>query len=83
MSRLFRKLVAAGFLAASSGLAPVAHAQPGAPNFGDDASRWAKDNECDDPRFEGEGMSPGLSLDDDIGHDATDCRAAWRGGTRS
>ena len=77
MSRLFRKLVAAGFLAASNGLAQAAYAQP-TPNFGDDASRWAKDSECDDPRFEGAGMSPGLSLDDDIGHDATDCRTAWR-----
>ena len=85
MSRLFRKLVAAGFLAASSGLAPVtlgqaAHAQPSPPDFGDDASRWANDSECDDPRFEGAGMSPGLSLDDDIGHDATDCRTAFRVG---
>jgi hypothetical protein len=80
MSRLFRKLVAAGFLAASSGLAPIAHAQPSPPDFGDDASRWANDSECDDPRFEGAGMSPGLSLDDDIGHDASDCRTAWRVG---
>lgn len=77
MSRLFRKLVAVGFLAASSGLAPVAQAQPAAPDFGDDASRWARDGECDDPRFQGIGMSEGLSLDDDIGHDATDCKTAW------
>lgn len=79
MSRHFRTLVAAAFLAASTGLAPIAHAQPG-PEFGDDASRWAKDGECDDPRFSGVGMSDGTSLNDDIGHDATDCRAAWRGG---
>lgn len=79
MSRHFRALVAAAFLAASTGLAPIAHAQP-APDFGDDASRWAKDGECDDPRFSGAGMSEGTSLSDDIGHDATDCRAAWRGG---
>lgn len=81
MSRLFRKLVAVGFLAASSGLAPVtAHAQPTPPDFGDDSSRWARDGECDDPRFAGPGMSEGASLDDDIGHDATDCRTAWRVG---
>lgn len=81
MSRLFRKLVAAAFLAASSGVGTtVAHAQPTPPNFGDDKSRWARDGECDDPRFEGVGMSDGLSLDDDIGHDATDCRTAWRVG---
>lgn len=80
MSTLFRKLVAAGFLAANCGLAPVASAQTTPPNFGDDASRWARDGECDDPRFEGVGMSEGFSLDDDIGHDATDCRTAWRVG---
>lgn len=80
MSRLFRKLVAAAFLVASSGLAPAVHAQTTQPDFGDDASRWARDGECDDPRFDGEGMSEGASLDDDIGHDATDCRTAWRVG---
>jgi hypothetical protein len=80
MSRLFRKLVAAAFLAASGGLPSAAHAQPAAPDFGDDSSRWARDGECDDPRFEGLGMSEGLSLDDDIGHDASDCRTAWNVG---
>jgi uncharacterized protein YdeI (BOF family) len=24
-------------------------------NFGDDASQWSNDGECDDPRFEGRG----------------------------
>lgn len=66
-------------MAASTGLAPAATAQP-APDFGDDASRWANDGECDDPRFSGPGMSDGASLNDDIGHDATDCRTAWRTG---
>ena len=80
MSRYFRALVAAAFMAASTGLSPVASAQP-APDFGDDASRWANDGECDDPRFSGTGMSEGIWLDDDIGHDATDCRTAWRAGT--
>lgn len=79
MSRLFRKLVATAFMVAASGITPAAHAQQ-APDFGDDASRWAKDGECDDPRFDGPGMSEGVSLDDDIGHDATDCRSAWRDG---
>ncbi|MDZ7734183.1 MAG: hypothetical protein U5R31_14925 [Acidimicrobiia bacterium] len=42
-------------------------------DFGDDASMWANDGECDDPRFEGEGTH-GILLDEDRGHDATDCR---------
>lgn len=80
MSRLFRTLVAAGFMAASSGLAPASQAQPAPPSFGDDTSRWANDGECDDPRFDGPGMSEGASLEDDISHDASDCEAAWRAG---
>ena len=47
------------------------------PNFGDDASRFAKDGECDDMRFDGPGMSDTLLIDSDILHDATDCRAAF------
>lgn len=49
-------------------------------NFGDDASRWARDNECDDPRFEGPGMTTTPLLQEDIGHDATDCATAYEGG---
>tara|TARA_R100001143_G_C3358029_1_gene133752 strand:+ start:936 stop:2108 length:1173 start_codon:yes stop_codon:yes gene_type:complete len=42
-------------------------------NFGDDAGTWPVDGECDDPRFEGAGVS--FSADsDEIMHDATDCR---------
>ena len=41
--------------------------------FGNNASKWAKDGECDDPRFEGRGMSKDLDADD-IGHDSSDCR---------
>jgi len=48
-------------------------------DFGDDSSTWANDGECDDPRFEGEGMagSPGR---DDRFHDATDCRSLLEDG---
>ena len=49
-------------------------------NFGDDTSRWARDGECDDKRFEGAGMTDTPLLDGDIGHDATDCRAAYNAG---
>ena len=45
-------------------------------DFGDDASRWAGNGECDDPRFEGPGMAIKL-LEEDRGHDATDCRALF------
>ena len=49
-------------------------------DYGDDSSEWAKDEECDDPRFSGTGVASEL-LDADIGHDATDCRAAVEAGT--
>jgi len=72
--------VAAAFLAASTGLSPVAQGQPSTPDFGDDASTWANDDECDDKRFVGPGMTATILLDDDVGHDASDCRDAWRAG---
>ena len=56
--------------------APSLHAQP---DFGDNSSRWANDGECDDPRFEGEGSAATL-LDEDRGHDSTDCRALFDAG---
>ena len=49
-------------------------------DYGDDTSEWAKDGECDDPRFSGTGVA-GELLDADRGHDATDCRAAVTAGT--
>lgn len=49
-------------------------------DFGDDASTWAHDGECDDKRFTGPGMTATMLLDDDIGHDASDCRAAFEAG---
>ena len=49
-------------------------------DFGDDSSKWAKDGECDDPRFTGKGMTETSLLADDAYHDATDCLAAWKTG---
>ena len=49
-------------------------------DFGDDASQWANDGECDDPRFEGAGMTATTLLESDIGRDATDCRTAYEAG---
>ena len=80
MSRTLRILVAAVFMAATSGIAPATVAQPGQPDFGDDTSAWANDGECDDSRFAGAGMTNTPLLDEDIGHDATDCRSAWNAG---
>lgn len=47
--------------------------------WGDDSSQWANDGECDDPRFEGPGASP-IMLDEDLKHDATDCRELYEAG---
>ena len=49
-------------------------------DFGDDASRFAKDGECDDMRFSGPGMTDTTLIDSDIRHDATDCRSAYNQG---
>ncbi|MED5534060.1 MAG: hypothetical protein VX690_00010 [Pseudomonadota bacterium] len=49
------------------------------PDFGDDSSTWALDGECDDPRFEGDGMASTL-IDADLFSDATDCRLLFNQG---
>lgn len=49
-------------------------------NFGSDASEWANDGQCDDPRFIGPGTHTILNADD-LGTDASDCRAACQAGT--
>ncbi|WP_370399956.1 hypothetical protein [Sulfitobacter sp. JB4-11] len=51
-------------------------------NFGDDASEWALDGECDDRRFRGSTMAPGLDRDD-VGHDASDCKSGYVSGALS
>ncbi|WP_372426212.1 hypothetical protein [Salinarimonas chemoclinalis] len=48
-------------------------------DFGDDSGRWPNDGECDDPRFEGEGMAA-IPLDEDRMADASDCRALFAQG---
>ena len=47
--------------------------------FGDDSSEYARDGECDDPRFRGVGLSKTLN-DENIRRDASDCRNAYRDG---
>ena len=63
---------------ANAGGKPAAAAV--APDFGDDNGSYAKDGECDDMRFEGPGMTSTPLLDEDIKHDATDCRVAFQQG---
>lgn len=48
-------------------------------NWGNDSSQWARDGECDDPRFEGPSMAETL-LEEDRLRDATDCRQAYMNG---
>jgi len=47
--------------------------------FGDDTSPFARDGECDDPRFTGDGMATSFR-EEDANHDATDCLAAYQNG---
>jgi len=49
-------------------------------NFGDNSSEWARDNECDDPRFTG-GRADDILNFEDIGADADDCQLLCRNGT--
>ena len=47
--------------------------------FGDDTGLWPNDEECDDPRFDGEGRSD-VSLRTQVLHDMTDCVTAYEKG---
>jgi len=49
-------------------------------DFGDNSSAFARDGECDDPRFEGPGAAS-FNSDDDRARDADDCRSAFEAGT--
>ncbi|MEM9850541.1 MAG: hypothetical protein AAF761_00940 [Pseudomonadota bacterium] len=48
-------------------------------SFGDDSSDYARDRECDDPRFAGPGTDDILSIND-LRADATDCKALCESG---
>ncbi len=49
-------------------------------NFGDDSGEWTNDGECDDPRFDGPGMTSTPLLFADVGRDATDCGGLFAAG---
>lgn len=71
--------LASGVMAAAILAAPAAAQSIDEIDFGDDSSNWANDGECDDPRFEGEGMA-GSPLREDRNRDASDCRALFEQG---
>ena len=75
-----RAAYAAGTVTLADSEVNTAVADVAAVDYGDDSSEWAKDGECDDPRFSGTAVADEL-LDADLGHDATDCRAAVGAGT--
>lgn len=59
------------------------HAQPSDANpinFGDDASQFANDGQCDDIRFAGSDAAEMVFIAEDVGHDASDCKAAFDAG---
>ena len=76
MTNRIAALLAVSFSALVTGGPALAQA----PDFGSDTSVWANDGECDDPRFAGEGMTGTRLLEEDSGHDASDCRAAVEAG---
>ena len=49
------------------------------PEGAEQTSDYAQDGECDDPRFDGDGMAA-ISLAGDRGHDAADCRRLYDAG---
>ena len=49
-------------------------------DFGDDIGRFSQDGDCDDPRFEGAGMSLPAGVVGQRGLDATDCRRLYDAG---
>jgi hypothetical protein len=48
-------------------------------DFGDDYSHWARNGECDDPRFSGPGVARKLSQEDRF-RDAVDCSNLYQSG---
>lgn len=48
--------------------------------YGDDSSRFASDGECDDIRFVSNRSASMVYIAEDIGRDASDCRAAYEAG---
>lgn len=67
-------------LTAALGLAACQTTTGASIPLGDNASRWAYDGECDDPRFVGPGADE-ILMAEDAYHDAADCGRALASGT--
>ena len=80
MNHCLAPLAAAALLALAAPALAQDPAAAGDPLFGTDTAEWANDGECDDRRFEGEGMAAALSWTN-VGKDATDCRALFEAGS--
>jgi len=77
MKRLF---TLAAWAVAAIGMCAIANAQTADEvDFGDDASGWSRNGECDDPRFTGKGMAP-VTLEENAFADATDCQTLYERG---
>ena len=50
-------------------------------DYGDDASEYAQNDQCDDVRFTGDYAAEMIYISEDIGHDATDCQTALENGS--
>jgi len=77
-----RTLYAAGSiqLLAEAGSTAVISVDTSGVDFGDNSSVWSEDGECDDPRFDGNGMAASLN-DSDLFHDASDCESLFGTGS--
>ena len=76
----YAKLTAIGLLLLGLASNSLAQTNVSSIDFGDDGSSWANDQECDDPRFGGDGMASTLVETDQL-HDASDCRKLFLAGS--
>lgn len=74
-----RNLVAASKIRLQRTAAQWDPQQCSAVDFGNNASEWSNDGECDDARFTGPGTDD-IMLSSDIKRDANDCRALCQTG---
>ena len=80
VSTLRNRTLAMGLLIACLASNTYAQSAASSINFGDDTSNWANDQECDDPRFAGNGMASDLAETDRL-HDSSDCRTLFIAGS--
>ena len=74
------KIISIGLLLLGLASNSLAQTNVSSIDFGDDGSSWANDQECDDPRFGGDGMASTLVEADQL-HDASDCRTLFLAGS--